>query len=112
MEAAAAKVTISFSQHLCHGRYHLLAATPPLHHKLPCPHGLDLGMYNILDGWGFIISQDIQAVHLCNCDVMMLTETKISDEAYCHTWLGCDMVCFLASATSARGAQGGVVLVV
>ena len=103
---------ICFTHPFSHGREHIYTAPPQLRHKPPFPRGLNLGVYNIRNGRGFGLDQSIWAVQLIRYDVMMLTETKISDEAYCHTWLGCDMVCFLASATSARGAQGGVVLVV
>ena len=42
----------------------------------------------------------------------MLTETKIYNKAYCHNRLSYDVVCFPAATTDARGAQGGVGMVV
>ena len=69
-------------------------------------------MYNIRNGRGFGLDQSIWAVQLIRYDVMMLTETKISDKVYCHNRLGYDMVCLPAAATDARVIQGGLRLVV
>ena len=38
--------------------------------------------------------------------MLMITETKISDEAYCHNWIGYDMVCLPAASTEAGGTGG------
>ena len=48
------------------------------------PQWINLGMYNIRDGWGLDIHQEIRAVQLSNYERMILTETKIPDYAYCH----------------------------
>ena len=38
---------------------------------------------------------------------MVLTETKATDQSYCHKKLGCDVVCSLAITKDAGGVQGG-----
>ena len=68
-------------------------------------------MYNIHDCQVFGLSQAIWEDQIGNYNVMILTERNISDEAYCHNRIGYDMVCFLAAATAARGAHGGMGLV-
>ena len=40
--------------------------------------------------------------------MMLLTETKIQLNAYCHNRLGYDNTCLAARPSSAEGAQGGV----
>ena len=42
---------------------------------------------------------------------MILTETNITDQAYCCNILGYHVVCFLVITTASGGAQGGVGLV-
>ena len=41
-------------------------------------------MYNIRDSQGFALHQGIWDVQLGNYDLMLLMETKILDQAYCH----------------------------
>ena len=43
---------------------------------------------------------------------MLLTETKITDQDYCHSSLGYEVVCFSGISTTADGAQRGVILVI
>ena len=43
---------------------------------------------------------------------MILTETKISNQAYCRNRLVSDVVCLLMITTMYGGAQGGVCLVI
>ena len=59
-------------------------APPTPRSSPPHPPWINLGTYNIQDGRGLGLHQAIQAVHLRNYDLMLLTETKITDEAYCH----------------------------
>ena len=49
-------------------------------------------MYNIRDGWGFSLLQAIHAVQIRNYYLMLLTETKIPDEAYFHNCPGYNIV--------------------
>ena len=75
---------IVFSTHpLFHSRYRLNMVNPP-----PRPWGLILGTYNICDGQYSSFYQSIRVVQLRNHNVMMLTETKISEKAYCQKLLG------------------------
>ena len=43
---------------------------------------------------------------------MILTDTKITNRAYCKSRMEYDVVCLLMSITVADGMQGGVCLVV
>ena len=97
-----------FANPIWHGRDRLHTAPPPLRHNLSRPRGLNLRAYNISDG----LAQAIWAVHLRNYNVMMLSETNISDGAYCHKRLRYSVVCSPASVTATWGAQRVVGLVV
>ena len=66
-------------------------------------------MYNIWDVRGFGLPKAIRAVQLGNYNLMLILETNIPDEGYCHKRLGCNTVYTQAVA---GGAQGGVGLVV
>ena len=55
--------------------------------------------------------QAIWAVERGNYDLMLLTETNIMDAVYCRNRLGYYVVCYKATVTSDRGAQGGVGIV-
>ena len=68
-------------------------------------------MYNIRDGWGFSLLQAIHAVQIRNYYLMLLTKTNITDKAYCHEPPKYDIMCSQAVGNAARGAQGGVGLV-
>ena len=56
--------------------------------------------------------QAIHAVNIGGFDVMLMTETNITDQAYCRNRLGYSVVCLPEITTTAGGVQGGVVLVV
>ena len=60
----------------------------------------------------FSLTQDIWVVQLVNYNVMILTETNISDETYCQNRIGYKVVCLPMTATAARVTQGRVVLIV
>ena len=68
-------------------------------------------MYNIRDFQGFGLHQGIWDVQLGNYDLMLLMETKILDQAYCHNFLSYDVMCSQVVGTATRVAQGGVVQV-
>ena len=51
-------------------------------------------------------------MQLGNYDMMLLTETNILDEEYCHNHLGYNVVCYQALGTVDGGAQGVLGLVV
>ena len=42
---------------------------------------------------------------------MLLTNTKITSKAYCHNWMGYDVVCLPEITMATGGAQGVVGLV-
>ena len=101
-----------FTCPLCHGVELLNTAPPPLLRWPPRPKGVSLGTYTIRNGRGFGLTQAIREVHIGSFDVMLLTETKITSEAYYHNQRGYDVVCPSAVATDTCGAQGGVELLV
>ena len=68
--------------------------------------------FNIRDDQGFGIAQAIWAVQVGNFDLIILTDTNITNEAHCRNRLGYDVVCSLAITTAYDGAQGGLGLVV
>ena len=68
-----------------------MAPPPPLRHTLH-PRGLSLGTLNIHDGRGSGIAQAIMAVQIGVFDLMILMETKITNQAYCHNSLVYDVV--------------------
>ena len=94
---------IYFARPLFHGVDHLHTAYP---------RGLSLGTYNIYHGRGFSLAQAIWEVHIDSFDVMLLTETNITSEAYCHIWIGYNVMCLQAVTMDTDVAQGGVVMVV
>ena len=101
------KVVMCFTQLIRHGGEPLHLA-PPLPQRPPySPMGLNLGTYNIQDGCGFVLPQAISAVKRGNYDLILLTETKISDTIYCPNCMGYGVVCPEAKFTMAGGAQGG-----
>ena len=83
---------------------------PPLRRRPPLPPGLNLGTYNIREGRGFVLPQEIRAVRLCNYGLMLMMETETPDEAYFHNHLGYNIVCSQVAGTNYEGCQGGVVL--
>ena len=72
-EAAAAEITICFTQQIVHGRDRLQMASLPTLHKLPRPWGLNLGVYNTHDCRCFGLAQAIWAVQLGNYYLMIMT---------------------------------------
>ena len=68
--------------------------------------------FNIHDGWGFGLTQAIRAVHIRGLDLIILTETKITDWEYCHSRLGYNTAYLSAITADAGREQGGVGLVV
>ena len=67
---------------------HLHMDPTPLRIYPPHPQVLSLRNFNICNGWGFGIAQAIQAVQIGGFDPMILTETNINDQNYCHNRLG------------------------
>ena len=65
----------------------------PPRHWPPLPWGLSLSTFNIRDGRGSGIVQALQVVHLDGFNVMLLMDTKITDQDYLRNILGYDMVC-------------------
>ena len=64
-----------------------------------------------MDG-GVGIAHVIWAVQVGGFDLMVLTETNITNQAYCRNRLGYDVVCSPDITTDDGTVQGGVVLVV
>ena len=67
-----------------------MALLPPLRHH-PRSIGINLGTYDIWDGWEFGIPQEIQDVEKGNYELIILTETKIPYAVYCCNILGYDI---------------------
>ena len=56
------------------------------------PWGLSLGTLNICNSRGSVIVQAIRAVQIGSFDLMILTETNINDQDFCHRSLIYDVV--------------------
>ena len=84
---------------------------PPPHLRLPRPWVLSLGTYNICDSQIPGLTQAIRAARIGSFNLMILTGTKNTDQAYCRNRMGYDVVCSQAITTAAGDRQGGVVLV-
>ena len=67
-------------------------APPPQLWKIPHPWGLSIGTLNIRDGRISGLAQVIRLVHISGFGLMILTETKITDQDYCLRSLGYDVV--------------------
>ena len=52
--------------------------------------------------------QAIWEVQISSFNLMVLKETKTTDQAYCHNRLGYNVVCFLEIMTADGCAKGGV----
>ena len=65
-------------------------------------------MYNILDGRDFVLPQENRDVQLGNYGLMMLTETRIHEEVYCHNCLGYNFMCSQVAGIMAGVVQGGL----
>ena len=97
---------------IIHDGYRLHTAPPPLCRQTSHRRGLSLRTFNTHDGRGFMLVQAIRAVQISGFGLMIMIETKIANQYYCHNRLGYDVVCSLSITTAADGAQGGVGLVV
>ena len=98
---------LCFNLQIHHGGDHLHLAPPPPQIRPACPMGINLWTYNIQDGCGFGIPQAIQAVERGNYDLMLLTDTNITDAVYFHNCLVYGVVCSRASFTTSGVSQGG-----
>ena len=83
---------ICLSHPIRHVGDHLHMAPPPLRRRQPHPQGISLGTFNIRGGWDYGVTQAIWAVQVGRFDVMLMTDTKITDQAYCCNRLGYDVV--------------------
>ena len=86
------RMSICLTRTINHGWYCFHTAPPPLHQRTLIPQGISLGTLNIHDGWGYGLAQAIQELHIGSFDLMILTETKITDQDYCLRSLGYDVV--------------------
>ena len=103
---------ICSTQPIRHGRDLLhVVPSPPLHHPAR-PRGLSLMTYNFCNIRGFGIAQAIQVVHIRSFDLMILTDIDITDKAYCHNRLACEVVWQPSIMTADGGSLGGVSLVI
>ena len=93
-----------------HGIDCLHSAPPPPQIQPPCPMRLNLGVYNIRYGCGFVLPHVIWAVKPGNYYLMLLMETNIIDVVYCSKLLGYNVVCSKATLTADRVAQGMLVV--
>ena len=73
--------------------------------------GLNLGMYNIWDGHGYVLPQEIRSVERGNYNLMILTETMFLDVVFFHNHLRYEIVCSKATVNANGGAQRGVGIV-
>ena len=80
--------------------------------RMPSPRGLFIRTFNIRNGQGFGLAQAIQEVHISGFNLMILTYTKVTYQAYCYNIMGYNVVCLLVITMDSGGAQGGVSLVV
>ena len=83
---------ICFAQVIHHGGDRLHSAAPPPCRRPPRPQILSIRTFNICDGRGFKLAQAIWEVQIGSFKLMILTETKVTDQAYCHSRLGYDVV--------------------
>ena len=82
------RIPIFLTQMISHGRDRLHMAPPPPCERTPRPRGIFLGILNIRDGRCYGILQSIRAVHIGGFDLMILMETKITNQYYCRSRLG------------------------
>ena len=106
------RILICFAQPISHDGYRIHMEPPPQRCLPPLPQGLSLGTINIRDSQVPGIAQDIWAVQIGSFNLIIMTDTKITDHTYCHNRLGYNVVCLLVITTAAGGVQGGVGLVV
>ena len=103
---------ICLAQTIIHVSDRLHTAPPPPRQRTPRPQGLSLGTLNIRNGWGFRITQAIRVVHIGGFVLMILTETKITNQSSYHISMGYKLVCPPMITMEAGGAQWGVCLVI
>ena len=103
---------ICLNQPISHGREHLQTVPLPPRKQALHPLGLSLGTFNIRNARGSRILQDIWVVQIGISDLMISTETNITDHAYCCNKLGYDVVCLLMRTKADSGYQVGVCLVI
>ena len=75
-----------------HVRDHLQTVPPPLRPWTPHPWVLSLRTLNINNGRGSGIAWSTQAVNIGGFNIMILTDTRITDEDYFRNRLGYDVV--------------------
>ena len=85
------RITMYVIQSRSHGRDlpHIL----PPSRRPPLSRGLSLRKYHICDSWVSNIAQAIRAAQIGSLDLMILMETKITDQSYCCNRLGHNVVC-------------------
>ena len=81
-----------FTRPIHHGRYRFHLAPLTLRRRPPRPRRLSIGTFNIRNGWGFRITHAIRAVQIGGFDLMILMDTKVNNQAYCHNMMGYDVV--------------------
>ena len=97
---------------LRHGGKHLHTKPPPPRQRQKFSQGISLGTFNLRGGRDSGLTQTIRAVQMGSFDLMILTETIITDQDYFCNRLGYNVV-FSPMTTAAAGiTQGGVGLVV
>ena len=81
----------------------------------PTPTSLWIGTYNIRDGRGLGgdggLITSLRAVREANLDLVILTETKISNEIYTKAAFDYKVDCTAAQHGPRGGGQGGIALV-
>ena len=85
-------MSICFTQPIHHTGDRLHLAPPPRRRPL-CLQGLSIRTFNICDGRGFGLVQDIRLVQIDGFNLMVMTETKVTNKAYCQNRMGYDVVC-------------------
>ena len=79
--------------------------TPPW---TPCHWGLSFGNYHIHNGRGFELAEAVWVTWIDGFNLMILTETNITDQAYCQNRMGYDVVISKAITAMYGDSQGGV----
>ena len=72
---------IYFTRLIRHGKDRLQSEPLPLRRRKPYPQGLSIRTYNICNRRGFRLAQAIWEVQVRGFDHMVLTETKVTDQA-------------------------------
>ena len=98
---------ICFTQPIRNVRDCLYMALPPRRCWSLHPQGLSLGTFNTRNGRGFRLAYEIRAVQISSFDLIIMTETKITDQAYLCNMMVYDVM-FLEDITmKGGGVQGG-----